>query len=551
MKQIVMKNDFNKIKVCLKKIAENQPNNITSEVSSKYFLENLTEKCVLKELFKSIKFKEVLDHLKSDFEELLRNGDSLFFSAYEAFLLIFSSSNEKFRQNHFEELITDYYKHFEAPKNLIEQHKNVILPLVKLQLIDNDEIAQNLLNYLKNPFIHQENIYQIIKKKFQTNDIELINFDLVTINEKFGHMSKYYHLKIRTSINNKIQEDTLFIKLLFSDSELVKQIAEAGAAKKESFFYNTLYPLYEEYGLRELLDFAPKCYLATAKGLIVLENIKYSTLKSDTFLNVEQLKLVLDKIAKFHVCSLILEELLSEKLGKPYRIYDEYPEYFQENIIVPQGELYGWVMGGLLATKYFIKQLQKSNKNIEEKLNNIWQKTYDQLKKSTTLRNVVNHGDMYICNMMLNSDLQDVILFDFQLLRYLPPAFEILFFIFSSTTKETRDKYLQTLLDYYYGNLSENLKKFNLNPEELLPRTDFLRNVTEAKAAAMAVAMVYHPIHMDPQLRDQIIHAEEAGVHLDSQREKLVDLAWKDEHFRTFGTGFAKDFIELIENVDE
>lgn len=72
-----------------------------------------------------------------------------------------------------------------------------------------------------------------------------------------------------------------------------------------------------------------------------------------------------------------------------------------------------------------------------------------------------------------NKEVKSVSILDWQISRYCPPVFDVLYHIFSSTDRTFRKQHYDELLTEYYSALSENIRKLGSDPEKLYSFTDF------------------------------------------------------------------------------
>ncbi|CAG9767605.1 unnamed protein product [Ceutorhynchus assimilis] len=499
--------------------------------------------------------------------------------AFDGLMFIFALSDNKFRQKHFEHLV-QYY--FDCLKDDLENKKivskffsetqvRILLPIVKFELLaietNNKQLATNIDYYLKYPLLNQEDIYVVIKNYLGTTDYDLNDYQLIELKETNGHLGEYYHLRIKITHNRQPKEIELFAKFLIIKAEILRKVLENGPGKREDFFYNTLYPLYIEHGLQDILDFAPKCYLSRISWLIVLDDLTktdFISFKPNVLLDFNGLSCLVEKLAKFHSTTLILEEILTKKSGKTFRLDDLYDEYFDDVLLSynsnnPTCALYDKNLERLyyVAEKFpeIISSLKLSSEDLNKALKDIYWNLFCQLKpENCKLRSIVNHGDTYISNFLFKYDnndkniIKEAILIDFQLLRYMPPGYELLFALISSSSKTTRDKYLQRLIEEYYNNISKYLKHFNIDPEEVFPEKLFMENIKKAYPAALTQSFNYGLfIHIDPDFREEIMHDQyKLKYYLEDHKSAIIDKFWNDDHYRSVLKGFIEDFVELI-----
>ena len=65
---------------------------------------------------------------------------------------------------------------------------------------------------------------------------------------------------------------------------------------------------------------------------------------------------------------------------------------------------------------------------------------------------------------------KEIVLFDWQVMRYVTPVQDLMYFIFCCTDGEFRRKYYHEMIDIYYASLSTMLTKLQHDASELFPR---------------------------------------------------------------------------------
>lgn len=498
---------------------------------------------------------------------------------FDALLYIFALSDEKFRQQHFHQLVSYYFKQLESQLEITRSYQealtDALLPVVKLrlavELVKDDsaqkklqELSTNLENYFKYPILSQEDIYEIVQNKLSSNIYDLLDYKLNPLSEINGHLGEYFHLTIQLRHENEIKQFNLFAKILMFFNETFKEIIEKGAGKKEDFFYNVLCPMYRSYGLDDLLDFAPRCYLSKLTKIVLddLTKMNYNSMDLNQLLDIDSIKKILSKVAKLHACSFILEELLSKEAGKTIRFEKDYSEYFEEIVLVRNAKFSKFVNGMLPGLMYCIEKepsltdgLNLNKNELSQKFLNLIDCIYTKIQPSQKLRNVINHGDLYIGNILFkhhdNGTLEDGLLVDFQVLRLVPPGFEVMFFLTLSSNKEAK-LHIKELLDYYYNQLSGHLQRFNLNPDEIYSREHFDQDIKYARSAAKIVAFQYGQlIYLNPDLRKEITRdGEKMKYYYEDNKFELMELLWEDSDFKEKILDLVKHIIDVIKDGD-
>ncbi|XP_037726163.1 uncharacterized protein LOC119557469 [Drosophila subpulchrella] len=111
---------------------------------------------------------------------------------------------------------------------------------------------------------------------------------------------------------------------------------------------------------------------------------------------------------------------------------------------------------------------------------------------------VICHGDCWNNNILYKTtgggDLEDVRLIDWQLMRYASPVTDLAYFLFTCTSQEFRQQYLNNMLEDYYEELGLQLNRLGEQLEELLPRPAFDDQVATKAAVGLLLAMMVLPI---------------------------------------------------------
>ncbi|XP_066141820.1 uncharacterized protein [Euwallacea fornicatus] len=513
------------------------------------------------------------------------NSDSVFFNfisetkllppAYDALMYLFSFSDEAFRQRHFADLMSFYFEAANKASSKLtrtynERQMRVLLPLVKFEQAASSpepgrDLAVNISNFLDHYIINQEDIYEVLKNYLSTTDYKLVNYSLQPLSERNGHLGEYFHLDIAADHQGSIQHIQVFLKVLVTPVESLQAFVCNGPGKIEDFFYNILCRLYVENGLGNLLDVAPKCYLSRVNWFMVLEDLSrtgYQSLKLNTVLDHEEIGAIVSKLARFHASSIVFEELSSQKSGKEIRmneIFSEYIGYFMEKLQDDFSVIETFIESSRKGLHYIIdkceditRKLNMSREELKEKSNKVFLTLME--RPSTKLRKVLLHGDMYLGNILIkprkNSDPTQAMLIDFQMLYYGPPSLELLCCIYTLSTKDMRNRHLQSLIDRYYNEVHAVLVDFSLDPEELFPRDLFDHDIKVNIPVGLIQGIGYTQVtQIDPDFRDEIMHDDaKMKYFLQDHRDELIESSWNNEQYKNFARGLMEDLVDLIEN---
>ncbi|EDW00510.1 GH11819 [Drosophila grimshawi] len=112
---------------------------------------------------------------------------------------------------------------------------------------------------------------------------------------------------------------------------------------------------------------------------------------------------------------------------------------------------------------------------------------------------VVCHGDSWNNNFLYKCDVAtkqplDVCLIDWQLMRYASPITDLVYFLFSCTTRQFRQQHFRPMLQLYYKELGQQLARLGETAATLFPFDAFEQQLREKGAVGLLLAMMVLPI---------------------------------------------------------
>lgn len=249
-------------------------------------------------------------------------------------------------------------------------------------------------------------------------------------------------------------------------------------------------------------DLKPWCakFITSLDEAIVFEDLNASQFRTrDKFqrFDVPHTLQALETLARFHASSIILEEKKSKILGRPYVIHEEYEQfldkggYYEDNIWFQQCR-----NGALEALKTFSKYGSEENniKLIENNWNKIWGQSMSLSDFSNKYRNVICHRDLWNNNIMFRYKKDgdgvtpdDCVLVDFQAVRCQPPAGDVMLLLYCNLDPKFREENMQIFLNHYYNELKLSVASCNIDIEDIVPKTEFLKSAEEQRLWAIIV----------------------------------------------------------------
>uniref|UniRef100_A0A6P7FEF1 Uncharacterized protein LOC114327346 n=1 Tax=Diabrotica virgifera virgifera TaxID=50390 RepID=A0A6P7FEF1_DIAVI len=311
-----------------------------------------------------------------------------------------------------------------------------------------------------------------------------------------GLLSDCASLNVLIIEENEKKTCKFFIKFLPTQETTVQKFITALAFKKEVLFYGKFVPLLKELG-ETTLEFIPESYLIR-DDLIVLSDITelgYSHSGQD-FLDYDHLSLIIKYFARIHSFSIIFEENLSKKLGEEVLLDSYFPDLVEES---------QFARNFLIDCQFehmvlFLEKFPNVAKDfpLEDfvvRARKKYYEIYNVVKKSLKHKNVLSHGDVWQPNFFYKCDSKRKpccgIVFDFQLLRYAPPALDILMLLHVNATKQTRDNYMSQLLLDYHNELKSTLIRFNIDLKNTFSFNDLQASVQDLRMYGNFIGTLY------------------------------------------------------------
>lgn len=255
-------------------------------------------------------------------------------------------------------------------------------------------------------------------------------------------------------------------------------------------------------------------------------------------------------VARFHAQSYIYEECQSTKLKRPYRIWETYNEYLSE----PSKNI-SWRKTGMKAVVDVLTVFSqyKSNfgvmRKIETEMPIIFDKALELMKPSTKYRNTVIHRDVWANNIFLKK-LDDgqthALLVDFQTVVYCSPRLDLSTLMYINTSKEFRVAYMDSIINYYYDILKEELQYENINICHIVHKEDILASYEESLMFGMTQAALILPTVLTDKKRKEMFADPETSERLFyvTRSQEFIDLARENESYR-------QRILELFDEIVE
>lgn len=319
---------------------------------------------------------------------------------------------------------------------------------------------------------------ELVLWKVLKREVHLLDFHLQPFETKVGFNGDHSTLGVRyTEINMadyQAKEHSFFVKQVPEGENFVRNfILDRGLFNKEKEMYQTLLPMMDK-ALGRRLPVA-KCYLIEDEKYMIFEDLRrigFKLFNKLEYLKLDECEAALRAISMLHAGSLAVEI----KTGKlmPY-----IAKHCYEALIAEEGSndviSRQWHTKSLETVFALLQKMQcfKSRMagvdwdDVYQRLHVAWEQCAVAANgKSSGYRNVISHRDLWVTNVLFRHPAE-VVLVDFQLYRYAPPAIDFLMFLHLTTSRQFRREHLSVLLQHYFKSLVEYLEQAGIDREKI------------------------------------------------------------------------------------
>ncbi|KAL0838478.1 hypothetical protein ABMA28_016606 [Loxostege sticticalis] len=199
------------------------------------------------------------------------------------------------------------------------------------------------------------------------------------------------------------------------------------------------------------------------------------------------------------------------------------------------------------STKIFREILDLENKVLDRIL-----EACDCLKEYDDTINVVLHKDLWANNIMFryeNGLPANAMLIDFQCIRYGPPSFDLMSFLYLTTSSSFREQHERKVLHYYYCVFFDSLEDAAMQKVTELGfnREEFLRWCERSRMFGICTAIGSFPyVLMDPVVAQKTFDdpATFEKYFIVDRTEPVVAHANKDPMYKNRQVEVAEEFVK-------
>ncbi|XP_063696922.1 uncharacterized protein LOC134827942 isoform X2 [Culicoides brevitarsis] len=311
-------------------------------------------------------------------------------------------------------------------------------------------------------FLNKSYLERILQQNEGDSSISVENFECKpAVAAGNNYASQLLRTTVKYKKDGKCCEKSLIIKTVNANEEITKILTKSGFFEKEIIMYDRILPKFQKL-LESIGDmdkiYSPAVFVDHENSTIIFNDLKqegYELADRLNGLDEDHIRLLMRKIAKFHACSMILMENGEEDFSD-----------FQEKPTSSASASFDKAMlGACLEQMKTWQGYEKYVTKMEKLREKFTMQTRETLKKSNILPNVLNHGDLWVNNMMFKYNKEtrkpeDLVLIDFQVGYIGPPVIDLMYFTLTSTHLDIKLNRNWEIIAMYQDNLAQILQKF-------------------------------------------------------------------------------------------
>ncbi|XP_053670920.1 uncharacterized protein LOC128721218 [Anopheles nili] len=287
-----------------------------------------------------------------------------------------------------------------------------------------------------------------------------------------------------------------------------EQFGSMGAFARESLVYDQFLPMIYEYqrrkGVTEKEDgffHTPRCYHAhcneaAQESVIIMEDLRmrdFQLWSKYRIIDYEHASLFMTHLGRLHAISLAMKRDEPEKFEQ-FKL----PNPFDE-MLMSDGPFRNMILSQF---QMVIDALDERDTVERAKMEQLKEDVFDELSRCGKGQlaepyTVVGHGDCWTNNMMFryeDGNPTEIVLIDWQVMRYVTPVQDLVYFIFCCTDEAFRRKYYKEMIDIYHRSLSTMLAKLQHDANELFPRSELDKQLQEYGRYGILMGMFLVPM---------------------------------------------------------
>nr|XP_026486493.1 uncharacterized protein LOC113393695 [Vanessa tameamea] len=390
---------------------------------------------------------------------------------------------------------------------------------------------------------------QHILDRLAKSGAQLVSYDLKSATEGIaGFLGDHLRLTLHVK-EDFVRKIHLFVKSIpMSNQPKAEFITQNQFNKREALMFKLFEEMEGMEGTEDPYPWRPKAYIYS-ENILVMPDLcaeGYKSFPAKKYLDKNHVMVALTSIARFHAAffNYITKKTANGK--RSYHFLDDCSHIMTEPIFIDSP----WLHTAAKLTSKFLKELSINSKkypdDLEGRLVEFYIKTCESLKVYEDTLNVIIHKDLWINNILFryNGDLvTNAVLVDYQCTRFAPPAFDVMAFLYLTTSRKFRECYENEVLRHYYSvffqsldnNSKLRMESFKYNLDSFLDWCEKARMFGMVEAAAIFPYILMDPVkaqktfdnpetYMEYMVEDRSGPVIEHARENDSYRNKQLEL---------------------------
>ncbi|KAL0882783.1 hypothetical protein ABMA27_016332 [Loxostege sticticalis] len=369
-------------------------------------------------------------------------------------------------------------------------------------MVGGDKIAKQ---YKVEDILTEKQVQQIVKQYVPEEQWQLVDCIIKPASDGLaGFLGDHLKMSLNVMLDGRVKTIHLFIKRMPHDNKPKADfIDENNYYRREKIMFQLFDKIRASEGPN---PWCPKALICN-ESILVLPDLNeegYSPRPYNQTLDLAHVLVTTASLARFHAAFANYEVKRSIELNQPNCFFKEHEHTMKEPTLVKSP----WLSAAAKLTanilKAFSKKIPGAIPDLEEKIYNKFLEACDSLKYHDGTLNVVLHKDLWANNIMFryeNGLPANAMLIDFQLIRYGPPSFDLMSFLYLTTSRSFREQHERKVLHYYYCVFSDSLEDAAKQKATELGFVweKFLQWCEQSRMFGICAAIGYFPyVLMDP-----------------------------------------------------
>ncbi|CAH1638450.1 unnamed protein product [Spodoptera littoralis] len=367
-----------------------------------------------------------------------------------------------------------------------------------------------------------------------------------------GFLADHKRVRLDVAVDGEVKHIHLFIKRIpLNNQPKADLITNNNYFRREQFMFQVLEEIRDH---NDPNPWCPKAYIYT-DSVIVMPDLSVEGYASPYYLDTldyEHLMLGMAALARFHAAFTNYETKKSIANNRPYNTNDEHGNLLTEPTFCdcPFMKSCAKLTANFLKT-YSCKPY-RNLPDLEAKIGKQNLVACDTMREWKGTLNVLIHKDLWVNNIMFkyqDNELVNAMIVDFQLIRYTPPAFDVMTFMYLTTSRSFREQYERKLCDRYFAVFCEHLddeskrrvKKLGYDKESFLQWCEQSRMFGLLESVAIHPFVLMHPkvaqkTFDDPETYDRLVNED--------RTEPVLAYAQQCARYRDRMLEVSEEFVE-------